>query len=75
MMPGNKLHVKQRLRGPVVRALGLHIMQLSRVEIPVVLTSTLDLFPLVPDLKPSGYLLPVRVLNHVSFKLLKVGCL
>ena len=36
----------------------------------------LDLFPVVPDSTlPTACLVPVGVLNHVSFKLLKMGCL
>ena len=61
--------------GPVVRALG-------RSE--PVLASGLDLFLVVPHstLSPTGCLLPVGVLNHVSVKYekclsnyQKVGCL
>ena len=63
-------------------------MQLPQVQNPV-LTSGVDLFPVVADStlrrfvnNPTGCLLPVRILNHVSvkfevfsFRLLKVGCL
>ena len=48
----------------MVRALGLHAVDPGSNP---VLTSGLDLFLHVPD--------STGVLNHVSFKLIKVGCL
>ena len=48
----------------MVRALGVHAVDPGSNP---VLTSGLDLFLRVPD--------STQVLNHVSFKLIKVGCL
>ena len=63
-------------RGPVVRALNLHALE-SRSSLWLGFVSGYPVFNSLTLCKsPTGYLLPVGVLNHVSvkFKLFLSGC-